>query len=38
MDQESKREVLLLASGSMILMPIVGSIAFAVFCQMHSAS
>ena len=35
MDQESKREVLLLASGTMILMPIVASIAFAVFSQMH---
>ena len=31
MDQESKREIFLLASGTMILMPLVASIAFAVF-------
>ena len=35
MDQESKREVFLLASGTMILVPLVASIAFAVFSQMH---
>jgi hypothetical protein len=31
MDQESKREIFLLASGTMILVPIVASIAFFVF-------
>ena len=31
MDQESKREIFLLASGTMILVPIVSSIAFFIF-------